>query len=86
MLSVCLEHLRPSLSRLSEEPSFRPGLSVQELRLLATRALGLELRRVPSSEHSFQTSAAIEMVTYSEGSAQTIVARPLCPPSAAAID
>lgn len=62
MLTICLEYLRPSLSRLSEGPSFRLGLSVQELRLLVTRALGLE-RRVPSSEHSSQTSAVIEMVT-----------------------
>lgn len=65
MLTVCLEYLRSSLSRLSEGPSFRPGLSVQELRLLVTRALGLE-RRVPSSEHSSQTSVVTEVVTCSE--------------------
>lgn len=65
MLTVCLEYLRPSLSRLSEVPSFRPGLSVQGLRLMVTRVLRFE-RRVPSSEHSSQISAVIEMVTCSE--------------------
>lgn len=44
MLTTHLEHLRPGVSRHSEGPSFRSGLSSLKLRLLVTRALGLELK------------------------------------------
>lgn len=75
IFTICFEHLKPGLSKVSWDPSFKPGLYVKELScwLQPRHSLDYGWRRAPQSDHSSQTPAAIEMATRSEARKQAIM-------------